>query len=293
MGAALLAFTGSSAAAEPYAGLNYASAAKSAAILGGAPSQLALLIAAQQGHGAAPAATGTYTPASYSAPAYRAPVYVAPVVAPAPAYFQHAVLTQPVGPSRPASSSSRAPDLFGTKAIRVSSTRLDAKWRSVSGAAASAPSSLIRVAYVDRADQLKRINSWVNHAITFADDSKTYGVADHWASASESLRRGRGDCEDFAIAKMQLLRAAGVPQRDLYLVIVKDLIRHADHAVLAVRTDDGFAILDSNTDKVLRADQVSDYRPIMTFNSEGSWIHGYSERPRMTLASAEPASGAN
>jgi predicted transglutaminase-like cysteine proteinase len=86
----------------------------------------------------------------------------------------------------------------------------------------------------------------------------------------------------------------GVPQRDLYLVIVRDLVRRADHAVLAVRTDSGFMVLDSNTDKVLPQSQVNDYRPILTFNSEGSWIHGYStSRPQMTLASAaSPSPGA-
>jgi predicted transglutaminase-like cysteine proteinase len=93
---------------------------------------------------------------------------------------------------------------------------------------------------------------------------------------------------------MQILRAMGVPQRDLYLVVVRDLVRRADHAVLAVRTDSGFMVLDSNTDRVLPQSQVNDYRPNLTFNSEGSWIHGYSaDRPRMTLASAsQPAPGA-
>ena len=38
------------------------------------------------------------------------------------------------------------------------------------------------------------------------------------------MRRGRGDCEDYAIAKLQMLRAAGFEDRDLYLVIAKDLI---------------------------------------------------------------------
>ena len=93
---------------------------------------------------------------------------------------------------------------------------------------------------------------------------------------------------------MQILRAAGVPSRDLHLVIVRDLVRRQDHAVLAVRTANGFAILDSNTDKVLRSEDVVDYRPIMTFSSEGSWIHGYTEpkpQPQIQLASNSAAVG--
>jgi hypothetical protein len=41
--------------------------------------------------------------------------------------------------------------------------------------------------------------------------------------------------EDFAIAKMQILAAAGVPTRDMYLTLVRDLRRQEDHAVLVVR----------------------------------------------------------
>ena len=44
----------------------------------------------------------------------------------------------------------------------------------------------------------------------------------------------------------------------------------------------------SITDKVLRSEDVVDYRPIMTFSSEGSWIHGYTEpkpQPQIQLAS--------
>jgi len=38
---------------------------------------------------------------------------------------------------------------------------------------------------------------------------------------------------------------------------------------------------------VMPQGQVTDYRPILTFNSEGSWIHGFTaERPQMMLASA-------
>jgi predicted transglutaminase-like cysteine proteinase len=41
------------------------------------------------------------------------------------------------------------------------------------------------------------------------------GVADFWANAGETLRRGTGDAEDIAIAKMQVLKAAGFDPKDL------------------------------------------------------------------------------
>ena len=279
-GAALLAAT--PAAAQSFGAYGSLAYAKTTAILGGAPSALALIEAQQGGRtfAAAPASVAAPAITLASSPAFSARAYMQPAVFTRPAY---------------AEPTSSTPDLFGSKAIRVAHTRLDSNWRRVSHVSgAGASSGLIRAAYSDRGQQLEQVNRWVNHAITYAEDSRVYGRADYWANASESLRRGKGDCEDFAIAKMQILRAMGVPQRDLYLVIVRDLVRRADHAVLAVRTDSGFMVLDSNTDRVLPQSQVNDYRPILTFNSEGSWIHGYSaDRPRMTLASAsQPAPGA-
>jgi predicted transglutaminase-like cysteine proteinase len=282
-GAALLAAT--PAAAQTFGGYGSLAYAKTTALLGGAPSALALIEAQQSGRAISATPTFAAVPAApaitlASTPAFRVRSYMQPAVFARPAY---------------AEPTSSTPDLFGSKAIRVAHTRLDSNWQRVSHVSgAGASSGLIRAAYSDRGQQLEQVNRWVNHAITYAEDSRVYGRADYWANASESLRRGKGDCEDFAIAKMQILRAMGVPQRDLYLVVVRDLVRRADHAVLAVRTDSGFMVLDSNTDRVLPQSQVNDYRPILTFNSEGSWIHGYSaDRPRMTLASAsQPAPGA-
>lgn len=278
------------------------SMAKTNAILGGAPSRLAM-IAAQQNGGSAPMAPASAPLKITEATAQPKAATVTLAAADASAtvrnpYLQRAVLTQPAPYSAERTVAARAPDLFGSKAIRIGATRLDSKWRSVSRAGSA--QTLTRVAYsrgADRAEQLRQVNAAVNHAITFSEDTRTYGQSDHWANAQESLRRGRGDCEDYAIAKMQILRAAGVPSRDLMLVIVRDLVRRQDHAVLAVRTAEGFAILDSNTDRVLRAEDVVDYRPIMTFSTEGTWLHGYSEerqpQPQIQLASAAPLAGSN
>ena len=53
----------------------------------------------------------------------------------------------------------------------------------------------------------KRIEKWVHKAILFKD--LTVG----FASARETLRKGRGDCSEHAVLLAALLRAAGVPSR--------------------------------------------------------------------------------
>jgi predicted transglutaminase-like cysteine proteinase len=231
--------------------------AKSEAILGGAPSSLAAILAQQSGL-PAPAAQPLLQPASYQ-------------LSPTPAVVRSA---RPL--YSPAVLSGR-PDVFGTVALTVGTTKLGAQWRrveraGVTGAAADYATGLRDLNAVERAEA---INRYVNHRVTFVDDWKQYGRADLWSAASDTLRRGRGDCEDYAIAKLQMLRAAGIADRDLYLVVLKDLVRRADHAVLVVRAGGRMLLLDNGTDTISDTETVRDYRPVLTFNASGTWTHGY------------------
>lgn len=174
------------------------------------------------------------------------------------------------------------PDVFGSVAMAVSHTPLDANWRRVRAAHLGAGpwSAMLNAARTqDRAAQLRAVNSWVNAHITFVDDIRLHGVTDRWARPAEALASGRGDCEDYAIAKLGLLRSLGIPAADLYLVIARDLVRRADHAVLAVRLDDRLVILDNQTDQILDAAEVRDYRPVMSYAADRSWTHGYRVEP--------------
>ena len=104
-----------------------------------------------------------------------------------------------------------------------------------------------------------------------AGPAKVSGVR----AANETLARGRGDCEDYALAKLAMLRRAGFADRDLYLVLVKDLVRRTDHAVLVVRSEGQYLVLDNDTDLVLDSVAVRDYRPILSFAAEQRFAHGY------------------
>lgn len=191
------------------------------------------------------------------------------------------------------------PNVFGSVALAIGSTPLDAQWRRAG--AAGTPGTLGRwtagFARPNGANTeavLGEVNRWVNDRITFTDDAQHRGQADQWASAEASLSRGRGDCEDYAIAKMQLLSALGVDRSRMFLVIARDLVRRADHAVLVVQVDDRFLVLDNMTDAVLDSNQIADYRPIMSYSASGRWIHGYERQPApvqmatQTFASAAP-----
>ena len=87
-----------------------------------------------------------------------------------------------------------------------------------------------------------------------------------------------------------MLREAGVSPHDLYLVLVNDLVRRADHAVLVMRAGNRMLLLDDGTNQVLDTQSVSDYRPVLTFASYGTWTHGYMRsNPALQIAQATDA----
>jgi predicted transglutaminase-like cysteine proteinase len=236
---------------------------KSDAILGGAPSALQAIVAQQ--HGLEAPKAPTVQPASY--PRASTP-YLRPAITPAIYRDRPAV--------SPAVLSGR-PDVFGSVALKVGNTRLDDRWHRVEQARIDGPSGRYARSLGDRGklERLEAVNWYVNRRVQFVEDREQWGRPDVWSSAAETLRRGRGDCEDYAIAKLQLLRRAGFSDRDLYLAIVKDLVSRQDHAVLVVRAAGRMYVLDNGTDQVLDSEALRDYRPILTFASYGTWTHGY------------------
>lgn len=131
--------------------------------------------------------------------------------------------------------------------------------------------------------RLDAVNEYVNRSVTFADDTVVWGTEDHWASPLETLSKGSGDCEDYAIAKYFTLVAGGVPAASLRLVYVRAMLpatqalpaRSQAHMVLAHyegRSEDPL-ILDNLVPEIRRASLRSDLTPVFSFNGEGLW-HG-------------------
>ena len=101
------------------------------------------------------------------------------------------------------------------------------------------------------------INRAINLAIEPMSDLAQWGVADRWSPPLETFASGRGDCEDYAIAKYVALTAAGLASADVKLVIVHNTAADEDHAVVAVRLDGDWIMLDNRwltlvTDSAMR-----------------------------------------
>lgn len=114
------------------------------------------------------------------------------------------------------------------------------------------------------------INRAVNMAIRPTSDWAQYGVADFWASPLQTLANGAGDCEDYAIVKYVALRELGILPEDLRLVIVQDDKHEIGHAVVAVRYEQRWLILDNRTMAILDAEDVRYYRPLFSLDQQGT-----------------------
>lgn len=128
----------------------------------------------------------------------------------------------------------------------------------------------------DEATRLRAIHLFFNRRIRFATDEVAWGQVDYWASPLEALRRGMGDCEDYAIAKYFSLLAVGVPAARLRLVYVRARMDDGPlqpHMVLAYFPVPGAdpLVLDNLQDEIVPASRRDDLRPVFSFNSEGLW----------------------
>lgn len=95
-----------------------------------------------------------------------------------------------------------------------------------------------------RLSELDEINRRVNIVIAPATDQELYGIAEHW-----TLPVDRGDCEDYALLKRQILLQRGWPSSALLMTVVRDE-RGDGHAVLTVRTTQGDFILDNKVSDI-------------------------------------------
>jgi predicted transglutaminase-like cysteine proteinase len=128
-------------------------------------------------------------------------------------------------------------------------------------------------------DKLRRVNEFFNRRIQFADDQQVWGQSDYWATPMETLAKGRGDCEDFTIAKYFTLLNAGIPNEQLRLVYVKARIGGQAstlvqaHMVLAYypSPDAEPLVLDNLITDFRPASRRPDLVPVFSFNSQGIW----------------------
>ncbi len=134
--------------------------------------------------------------------------------------------------------------------------------------------------------KVRRVNGFFNQRIDFVDDQMLWGLADFWATPLDTLARGAGDCEDFAIAKYVSLRMLGLPDSKLRLIYVRAKLGGSQssssqaHMVLGYYPDPGGEplVLDNLIEEVQPSSRRTDLSPIFSFNADGLWA-GSAAKP--------------
>jgi predicted transglutaminase-like cysteine proteinase len=189
----------------------------------------------------------------------------------------------------------RGDEPFGLFTFKAPEGLLWGKWRKVEADLQSVMPALSRcrsdsdnctqgtarfLAIVDQAKarrgraMLDLVNRQVNREIRYVSDMTQWGAPDRWSvplntNKQGSFDTGLGDCEDYAIAKYAALRAAGVLDRNLRILLVRDNSVRMDHAVLAARENGRWIILDNRRSALIDEDDARFLTPLFAIDSNG------------------------
>jgi predicted transglutaminase-like cysteine proteinase len=209
---------------------------------------------------------------------------------PAPAFAQYQMPPIAAVSSDASGRNDIVSEPFGLTALPVTSGAVFAKWngvvadiraesevlthcREAMAACPPAAQKFLAVIADARAHQGRARFGVVNRAINLAiqpmSDLAQWGVPDRWSAPLVTLTTGRGDCEDYAIAKYVALREAGVAEDDVRLVIVHDLAVGQDHAVVAAHLDEKWIVLDNRRFVMVEDVEMSGVVPLFVLDQDG------------------------
>lgn len=175
------------------------------------------------------------------------------------------------------------PAMYNTVGVSVDHSPFDAKYlRATVPAGGAQWSSIVRRArgIEDPQQRMAFIHTFVISYIQYAEDIDVYGTRDYWATPAETLARRRGDCEDFAILELMLLKESGIAAADIYLTVGADLAARRDHALLSVLIGNSMWALDQRASAPFLTTSMTDFRPILTMRGAQIWLHGFKIKSR-------------
>jgi len=134
-----------------------------------------------------------------------------------------------------------------------------------------------------RDEQVRRVNDIVNK-MGYWSDAEVYRKADYWATPEEMFEKRGGDCEDFALFKYFLLRAAGVPADELRLTLVSS--DDQAHMVALVMVGGAPVVLDCVVLRATPPDELRQYQAVYSLSETGAWFLAASKAAGVRTAMA-------
>jgi len=124
---------------------------------------------------------------------------------------------------------------------------------------------------MSKLDQIQKVNEFANQK-KYILDIENYGLEDYWAIPKEFLYNN-GDCEDYAITKMMSLKALGFEDEEMKLVVLQDTNLRIPHAILVVKFQGDFLIMDNQIKEVISHKHILHYAPIYAVNQKSWWMY--------------------
>lgn len=236
-----------------------------------------------------------------SSPVRRGIAHVPPAAK--PENLRQAALSEPVSatPSGNGIEVRKPTLLLGSLGKPVSLTPVTKRWtRALGELQGSHDRRLAFTAYTAILDQVRdqrrglqipKVNYMVNRLVAYRDDARLWQAGEYWASPVETLEKRAGDCEDYAILKYALLRDLGVEDADMRIVVLRDTASRSHHAVLSVRHDGKWLILDNRFSRVRFERDLPNYQALYTVNASGEWSHTPEKGSPVRLAARLRSTG--
>src|SRR5277367_5304259 len=121
--------------------------------------------------------------------------------------------------------------------------------------------------------QIGVINRAINFAIRPTKDKAETSASDRWDSPLDSLAVGQGDCKNYAVAKYLALLEVGISATDIRLVIVHDRVVNQNHAVVTVRLDQHWLVLDNRWLALAQDTELPRFEPLSVLELDGIEQH--------------------
>lgn len=122
-------------------------------------------------------------------------------------------------------------------------------------------------------ERLLAINTRVNEDFRYASDQKVWGEKDHWNDPVEAVAKQRIDCEDYAIFKMFLAHAAGIPDEDLAIAVGKIPSTGEHHAILFAADGRATYVLDNRSRYLKDTDTQGDFQVLYSVDFNDVWLY--------------------
>jgi predicted transglutaminase-like cysteine proteinase len=140
---------------------------------------------------------------------------------------------------------------------------------------------LVRIGHINRA---------ANLAIRALANDARDAVAAQWTSPLATLAAGAGDCKQFAVLKYAALEDAGLAPNDLRIVILQQRARPESHAVVAVREEGRWLILDNRSLALVESSELlRQYAPLYSLDRRG--VRLFIEQPQVAQTFGEACAG--